>query len=127
MMKILTRNSSPICPLQRYYSTSVALYESCNMTRGAPQGNEIRASEDPWAILTSFALGIRHQQAKFRNFMKMTNVQQRNANYLGINRTSRLQNRDRDILKYFWILAPFRSMDRRYAEHPNPDTYVDPK
>ena len=97
------------------------------MTRGAPQGNEIRASEDPWAILSWFALRIRHVQAKFRNFMKMTNVQQRNANYLGISRTSRPQNRDRDILKYFWILTPFGSMDRWYAERPNPNTHVDPK
>ena len=68
------------------------------MGRGAPQGNEIRANEDPWAILTSFALGIRHVQAKSRNFMKMTNVQHKNANYLGISRTSRPQNLERGTL-----------------------------
>ena len=51
-------------PPARYYSTSIPLYESCEMEAGAPQGNEIRASEDPWAILTAFPLRIRHVQAK---------------------------------------------------------------
>ena len=34
-------------PPARYYSTSTALYESYELKAGAPQGNEIRASEDP--------------------------------------------------------------------------------
>ena len=37
-------------PSAWYYSTSIALYEPCEMEAGAPQGNEIRASEYPWAI-----------------------------------------------------------------------------
>ena len=35
------------------------------MTTAAPQGNEIRASEDPRAILRPTSVQIRHDQAKF--------------------------------------------------------------
>ena len=98
MMKILTPNSSPICPLQRYYSTSVALYESCKVNISAPQSNEIRASEDPRRILSPTPAQIRHDQAKFWNSMKTSNVQTRNANYSEISRTSRPQNLERGTL-----------------------------
>ena len=38
------------------------------MTTAAPQGNEIRASEDPRAILSPTPAQIRHDQAKRPNF-----------------------------------------------------------
>ena len=38
------------------------------MTTAAPQGNEIRASEDPRAILNPTPAQIRHDQAKRANF-----------------------------------------------------------
>ena len=74
------------------------LYESLVITRGAPQGNEIRASEDPRRILNPTPAQIRHDQAKFGNSTKTSNVQTRNANYSEISPTSRPQNFERGTL-----------------------------
>ena len=48
------------------------LYKSHTMKGNAPQGNEIRASEDPRAILGPTSVQIRHDQRKLVMFRKST-------------------------------------------------------
>ena len=57
-----TADEEPYLPVTITVSTSHVHF---TMTNAVPQGNEIRASEDPRAILSPTSVQIRHDQAKF--------------------------------------------------------------
>ena len=61
----------PVPPLLADYRITCSVSTSnmqCTMAAAARQGNEIRASEDPRAILSPTPAQIRHDQAKRPNF-----------------------------------------------------------